>query len=430
MFLQYAVWGVWMTIIPGYLQASVESGGLGFTGGQVATILGIAASVGALTSPFIGGQIADRYFSAEKFLAFLLFAGGIVKYITATQTTFGMWLFLSILYSVLYMPTLTLTNSLAFAHLKNSEKEFPRVRVWGTFGWIAAGWIFSWVFLQTDLKFTSLPPFLVGTDHVDVTARIAIALKVSGVLSILYAGFCFLLPNTPPKKNVESIAVFDAFALIKKSSVMWLVVCSILVAIIHNIYFMQAFAFLTEGVGMKPSSVGPAMTIGQVAEVGVMAILGMIIATFGIRGTLVIGGLSYIIRFGIWAIIGMSDTVSDTGVVIAVVSQAMHGFSFACFFACAFIYIDRVCTEDIRHSAQAVFGIALIGIGPMLSGPVLTVLTRVFGDGAAITNFPGMWGTLSGIALVATFILFTLFRDQSNTASGHDVEAEAQVDTP
>ena len=244
---------------------------------------------------------------------------------------------------------------------------------------------------------------------------------------MLYAGFCFLLPHTPPKDDVKSIAVVEAFGLLKKSSVMWLVVCSILVAIIHNIYFMQAFAFLTNSVGMKASSVGPAMSIGQVAEVGVMAILGLIIAKLGIRGTLALGGLSYVIRFGIWAIIGMSETVGDTAVTIAVVSQGLHGFSFACFFACAFIYIDRISTEDIRHSAQAVFGIAIIGIGPILSGPVLTVLTRVFGDGAAITNFPGMWGTLSVIGLVATLILLLLFKDESDGNQDNDLKAQADA---
>ncbi|MFP6583341.1 MAG: MFS transporter, partial [Candidatus Hydrogenedentota bacterium] len=157
MFLQYAVWGVWLTILPGYLTAEVTPdgfGGLGFSAAQMGIILGVAASVGALSAPFISGQIADRFFSAEKFLAFLLFAGGIVIFIMSTQTTFKMWLFLSILYSVLYMPTLTLTNSLAFSHLKDPDTEFSRVRVWGTFGWIAAGWIFSWVFLMSDLKLT------------------------------------------------------------------------------------------------------------------------------------------------------------------------------------------------------------------------------------------------------------------------------------
>ncbi|MFP6582690.1 MAG: MFS transporter [Candidatus Hydrogenedentota bacterium] len=428
MFLQYAVWGVWLTILPGYLTAEVTPdgfGGLGFSAAQMGIILGVAASVGALSAPFISGQIADRFFSAEKFLAFLLFAGGIVIFIMSTQTTFKMWLFLSILYSVLYMPTLTLTNSLAFSHLKDPDTEFSRVRVWGTFGWIAAGWIFSWVFLMSDLKLTGLPPFLVGDEHAKGISQVAYALKVSGVLSMLYAGYCFFLPHTPPKKEVESIAWKETIAFMKKPSVIWLFVAAIMISTIHNVYFMQAFTFLTDGIGMKTSSGGPAMTVGQIGEIFVMAILGTIILKLGIRGTLVLGGCSYVLRFAIWAVVGMGDVLGDAGVVIAVVSQALHGVSFACFYVCAFIYIDRIAPKDIRHSAQAMFGISLVGFGPMLSGPVLGQLSKTFGDGAVITNFAGMWATLSVIALIATTILFTLFRDESGTGDGNDVDAGA-----
>ena len=430
MFMQYAVWGIWMPILPGYLQAPIADGGLGFSAAQLGWILGLAGAIGALLSPFIAGQIADRYFSAERFLAFLLFTGGIVKYITATQTSFTAWLVLSILYSILYMPTLSLTNSVAFAHLKDKETEFPRVRVWGTFGWIAAGWIFSWVFLQTDLKFTNLPPFLVGTEYPDVTARLAMALKVSGVISMLYAGYCLLLPHTPPKGNVESVAVFKAFKLLEKPSVLWLVLASIPIAVIHNLYFMQAFPFLSIGVGMNESNIAPAMSIGQVAEIGVMAMLGFIIAQLGFRFTLCLGGLAYILRFAIWGAIGMSDDVGSTGVTIAVLSQALHGFSFACFFATAFIYIDRVASDDIRHSAQTVFGIAILGIGPILSGPILGVLANIFGDGNVVTNFSDMWFTLSGVAVLTTLALMVFFRDEGSDNSDGDIEAEAAVDTP
>jgi MFS family permease len=205
---------------------------------------------------------------------------------------------------------------------------------------------------------------------------------------------------------------------------MWLFITAILISTIHNVYFMQAFNFLTDGIGMKNSSAGPAMTIGQVAEIFVMAVLGMIILKLGIRGTLVLGGCSYILRFAIWSVIAMSDTVGDTVVIIAVVSQSLHGISFACFYVCAFIYIDKVAPEDIRHSAQATFGISLVGIGPMLSGPVLALLSKAFGDGESITNFSGMWATLSVIALVATAIVLILFRDESNGDAGQDTEAK------
>ena len=126
MFLQYAVWGAWMPVTSRFLTASVMDGGLGFTDSQMAIILGFAASIGALSAPFIAGQVADRYFSTEKILAFLVISGGLVKWYTALQTDFNAWLYLSILYSILYMPTLALSNSIAFAHLEDSENNFPK----------------------------------------------------------------------------------------------------------------------------------------------------------------------------------------------------------------------------------------------------------------------------------------------------------------
>ncbi|MCH7910094.1 MAG: MFS transporter, partial [Candidatus Hydrogenedentes bacterium] len=185
MFLQYAVWGFWLPILARYLQSSTEDGGLGFTPGQVGWILGLAGSIGAVTAPFIAGQLADRRFSTEKFLAVLLLLGGLIKWYTSTQTTFEAWLVLSILYSIVYQPTLALTNSLAFAHLGDADREFPRVRVWGTIGWIAASWIFPMVWLQTDLTLQALPPFLAGTELPDATGRLVDALKFSGGPSIL-----------------------------------------------------------------------------------------------------------------------------------------------------------------------------------------------------------------------------------------------------
>ncbi len=162
MFLQYAVWGIWMPILPRYLK-----GELGFEGGEVAWIAAVAAAIGAVAAPFLGGQLADRYFATQKYLSAVLIAGGIINFLLADQTTFAAWLMLSIIYAVLYMPTLGLTNSLAMSHLEDPKRQFPLVRVWGTIGWIAAGWLFSMLWLKTNVRFDSLPPFFAGDDPPD-----------------------------------------------------------------------------------------------------------------------------------------------------------------------------------------------------------------------------------------------------------------------
>lgn len=427
MFLQYAVWGIWLPVLATYLQSPVVGGGLGFTSGQVGLIIGVAGSIGAVSAPFIAGQFADRYFPTEKFLAVLLVLGGIVKITLSYQQSFTAWLLLATLYSVLYMPTLSLTNSMAFAHLNNSEKDFPRIRVWGTIGWIAASWLFPMIWLQNNLEFQILPPFFVGTEVADATARLADTLKVSGIIAFLYAGFCFFLPHTPPKKDgVEKLAFKKAFSLLSKRSFAVLVAASLPIAVIHQIYFMQTGPFFENQLGMLVTYIAPAMTVGQFAEIGFLAILGVLLLRLGFKWTITIGALAYFTRYAIWGLISLQEAsgpsvdaagqfVWTTPLMIGVFSQILHGLCYACFFASAFMYVDRIADEDIRNSAQTVFGIIILGVGPMIAGPFLGVLGSVFGEAGVVTNFAGMWFTLAAIALLTAALVVFAFEDETNT---------------
>lgn len=425
MFLQYAVWGIWLPVLATYLQSPSVEGGLGFTSGQVGLILGVAGSIGAVSAPFIAGQFADRYFSTEKFLAVLLVLGGAVKITLSYQDSFTAWLVLATLYSVLYMPTLSLTNSMAFAHLANSEKEFPRVRVWGTIGWIAASWLFPMIWLQSNLEFQLLPPFFVGSEVPDATARLADTLKVSGIIAFLYAGFCFLLPHTPPKKEgVEKLAFKKAFSLLSHRSFAVLVAASLPIAVIHQIYFMQTGPFFENQLGMLVTYIAPAMTVGQFAEIGFLAMLGLLLVRLGFKWTITLGALAYFSRYAIWGLISLQEasgpSVDAAGqfvwtmpLMIGVFSQILHGLCYACFFASAFMYVDRIADDDIRNSAQTVFGIIILGVGPMIAGPFLGLLGNVFGEAGVVTNFAGMWFTLAAIALFTAALVAFAFRDET-----------------
>lgn len=429
MFLQYAVWGIWLPVLATYLQSPSVEGGLGFTSGQVGLILGVAGSIGAVSAPFIAGQFADRYFSTEKFLAVLLVLGGAVKITLSYQDSFTAWLVLATLYSVLYMPTLSLTNSMAFAHLANSEKEFPRVRVWGTIGWIAASWLFPMTWLQSNLEFQLLPPFFVGSEVPDATARLADTLKVSGIIAFLYAGFCFLLPHTPPKKEgVEKLAFKKAFSLLSHRSFAVLVTASLPIAVIHQIYFMQTGPFFENQLGMLVTYIAPAMTVGQFAEIGFLAMLGLLLVRLGFKWTITLGALAYFSRYAIWGLISLQEasgpSVDAAGqfvwtmpLMIGVFSQILHGLCYACFFASAFMYVDRIADDDIRNSAQTVFGIIILGVGPMIAGPFLGLLGNVFGEAGVVTNFAGMWFTLAAIALFTAALVAFAFRDETQADS-------------
>lgn len=425
MFLQYAVWGVWLPVLATYLQSPIAEGGLGFTSGQVGWILGLAGSIGAVSAPFIAGQLADRYFSTEKFLAVLLVLGGVIKIVTAYQDSFTAWLILSIVYSVLYMPTLSLTNSLAFAHLDNPDKDFPRVRVMGTIGWIAASWAFPMIWLQSDLSLQALPPFFVGSEVTNVTARLADTLIVAGMLSFLYAGFCLLLPHTPPKKEaVEKLAFRQAFGLLSKKSFAVLILASIPISVIHQVYFMQTGPFFENQLGMLVTYIAPAMSVGQFAEIGFLALLGVFLTRLGFRWTITLGGFAYFARYALWGLISMQEPSGPsvdaaghmlwtTPLMIGVYSQILHGLCYACFFASAFIYVDRIANAEIRNSAQTVFGITILGVGPVIAAPFLGFLGNVFGENGVVTNFAGLWFTMAAIALVTTVLFSLAFRDET-----------------
>ena len=409
MFLQYALWGAWLPVTARYLSATISEGGLGFTGSEIGMILGLAGSIGAIAAPFIAGQIADRYFSTERVLAILVTAGGAVKWITAYQTEYGAWLILSILYSVLYMPTLALSNSITFSHIDDQENNFPKIRVWGTIGWIVASWVFPMIWLQQNLHFQWMPPFIVGSEVANVTSRLADALKFSGLISLSYGAFCFLLPHTPPKRNaVEKLAFKKAFELFKEASFSILVVASLAVSIIHQIYFLQTGPFLSH-IGILDSQIGPAMTIGQFAEIITMAYLGFFLKRLGFHKVISIGIAAYCVRYAIFG-------TESFPVWVMVISQAFHGFCYAFFFAAAYIYVDKIADEDVRHSAQTVFGIIILGGGPVIGGWLSGYLQIVYTVNG-IFDYSAFWYILSMIGLATALFFYFLFQNQlkSNT---------------
>jgi len=404
MFLQYALWGAWLPVTARYLSASVAEGGLGFTGSQIGMTLGLAGSIGAVMAPFIAGQIADRYFSTERILAFLVTAGGVVKWITSYQTEYSAWLFLSIIYSVLYMPTLALSNSITFSHIDDQENDFPKIRIWGTIGWIVASWVFPMIWLQTNLNFQWMPPFIVGAEVPNVTSRLADALKFSGLISITYGAFCFLLPHTPPKKDAtEKLAFKKAFKLFRFSSFTTLVIASLAVSVIHQIYFLQTGPFLSH-IGILDSQIGPAMTIGQFAEILTMVYLGFFLKRLGFKKVITIGVAAYFMRYAIFG-------TESFPVWVIVASQAFHGFCYAFFFAAAFIYVDKLADEDVRHSAQTVFGIIILGGGPVIGGWLSGYLQNIY-TVENIFNYSNFWYTVSAIGLATMVFFYAFFREQ------------------
>jgi len=405
-FLQWAVWGLWGPILTRYLGAGVVKGGLGFSDLQIGLLFGVSGSVGAISAPFLVGQIADRHFRTERIMAGLLVIIGILWLIMAYQREFWAWMALFVAASIVGAPMIALSNSLSFAHMTDARRQFPRVRVWGTIGWIVVAWAFPMIWLQTDLEWIGLPPFFKGQEIAGVTSHQIDSLKAAGMLAFVYAAYCLTLPTTQPKRDArDRLAFRKAFGLFRRKSFAVLMLAGLMIAAIHSIYFIQTAKFLPT-LGVRDSDIQPAMSVGQLAEIPMMVVVGYLLKHLGFRWVLTIGATAYVVRFAVFG-------TTHLPVELIIASQGLHGVCFACYYASAFIYVDRLADEDVRHSAQTVMGVFL-GIGPILGGLLNGALAEAFTpEGGKIVDYSPFWYCVGGVGFVAMLLLALLFRDET-----------------
>src|SRR5262245_51105482 len=290
MFLEFYIWGAWLPPIFEYL------GVLKFSYIEQVLILN-AFAVASITGMFFSTQFADRNFAAEKFLAFSHLIGGLAILGVGWATTFPPFFGLLLLHSLFYVPTISITNSIAFANLPNAADDFPRVRLWGTIGWIAAA--LPSVFLFVDWSKPSLSEAESTMKWLEAALSsenaktgdaymnaISFTYVNAGIASLLLAGFSLVLPHTPPKpaKSDEShFAWLEAMKLLNYPFMLVLFVATFIDAAVHQGYFIMTFSYLKDRVGIPAQWIMPVMTIGQIAEIGTMAILGVFLKRFGWR---------------------------------------------------------------------------------------------------------------------------------------------------
>ena len=391
MFLQYAIWGAWAPVLSAYLIRD-----LGFSGAQVGWIYALLP-LATIISPFIGGQVADRYFSSEKVIGFLAFTGGVLLLIVSRTTDFNVMFWLMLAYCLLYAPTLALTNSIAMINLNDSEKEFGGIRVWGTLGWIAAGWLLTgWRSMAAD----SVAPVVQGD-----------TLVLAGIASIVMGLQSFTLPHTPPRKEgVKPWAFLESVKMLKVKEFAIFVGITFVVATELEFYYILTAPFLeSDKIGVSSVNVPAVMTIAQVAEVFVMAfLLPYFLKKYGMRRTLAIGVIAWPVRYIIFAV------GSPTWLVLT--SLALHGFCYVFFFVAAFIYVDKVAPADIRASAQSLIAIVALGLGRFLGSLFAGKIRDVFTVGTD-TNWTLVFLVPCALTVLcaAAFLLF--FREEAAPAA-------------
>jgi nucleoside transporter len=395
MFLQYTIWGSWMPVLSAYLQTN-----LGFNGVQTSLIYSLLP-LATIISPFVGGQFADRWFPTQKVIAVLQLAGGVLLISMAGITAFTPMMWLMLLYSLIYAPTLALTNSIAFVNLQSSEKEFGAIRVWGTIGWIAAGLALAgWRGLAKSPEGIAMK---------------GDTLLLAGVFSLVMGVLSFGLPHTPPKKEVaKPWAFLEALKMFKdKRFAVFAVICFVVSTELWFYYILTAPFLTSAAIGLSQKYVSAVMTIAQVAEIFVMAfLLSRALRKYGMRKTLTLGILAWPIRYIIF-VIG-----APTWLVIA--SLALHGFCYVFFFTAAYIYVDTIAPKDIRHSAQGLIAMIILGLGSFVGSIFCGWVQNLFtttavnaaGEAVKAVNWRGTFLVPTALTLLCLIAFLVFVRDK------------------
>jgi nucleoside transporter len=413
-FLEFVIWGAWLPLLTDYL-----GGYLKFTGFQVALVMN-AFAIASLTGIFFGGQLADRYFSQERFLAFSHLVGGLaimgLVYVRSFWPVFGLML----LHCFFYVPTISVANAIAFANLKDAQKEFGFVRLWGTIGWIAA----SWPFIFVPIDWEKVPSMAQAGGFVSWLGTALSTLKtgpameaamtstfvVAGIASLLLSAFCLILPHTPPVKSEgEAFAPLEAIKVLAVPSILVLFVVTFFDSLVHYCYFFWTGPYFSS-LGLPKNWIPVAMSIGQAMEIVAMAMLGYFLKNLGWRKTMIIGILGQAVRFGIYSI-GRPDLLW-----LVIASNLAHGFAYACFFATVYIFVDENFPKDVRTSAQGLFNLLILGLGPFLGnflwgwlGETLATKTVVNGESVAVVNYNQLFLVPLGFAIFAAVLLAVFF---------------------
>jgi nucleoside transporter len=395
MFLQFFIWGGFFVTMGIYL-LQVFQGEEGLN-----TIIGQSYAThnwAGLLAPLFVGLLADRYFNAERLNAFCHVVGGGLLWYAAGVGDPGVFIWVMFAYFMLYMPTLALVNAIAFANIENPEKQFPAIRVWGTIGWIVAGFIVA----QTVLGWVNIPLLyaITGIENVQITN---IPLKMCAIVSVIYGFYSLTLPAAPPQAKGEKFSIgkafgLDAIKLMGERNFGVFALSSFLVSIPLAFYYARTNDFIA---AMAFGEQSPSfMAIGQISEVFFMLLVPFFLIRFGVKWMLIIGMLAWALRYLVFATFPESAAFLIFGI-------ALHGVCYDFFFVTGQLYVDRKAPRSIRASAQGLFALLTYGAGMLIGNYVL----GWWGDGIGLdgsTRAGWLEGAFVFWILPAVIALFVL----------------------
>jgi nucleoside transporter len=388
MFLEFFIWGAWFVTLGTFLIKNLQASQF-----EISNVFS-TQSLGAIIAPFIIGMIADRYFNAERILGILHLIGAVLMFQMYQATDISVFYPYVLSYMILYMPTLSLVNSVSFRQLTNPEKQFSSIRIWGTIGWIVAGLSISYLF-KWDSAEASGEGALRNTFLMASVASLALGL------------FSFILPKTPPvkilsdeKPSFASIIGLDAIKLLKDKNFLIFFISSILICIPLAFYYQNANPFLDQ-IGLENPT--GKMTIGQISEVLFLLLLPVFFTKFGFKKTILVGMLAWAVRYLLFA-------YGDAGDLsfMLILGIALHGICYDFFFVSGQIYTDSKAGVKYKSAAQGLITLATYGVGQLIGFWVAGFVGEKY-KSLQETDVAAFWEQTWIIPAAIAFVVFILF---------------------
>jgi nucleoside transporter len=378
MFFEYFIWGVWYVTLGTWLGQRLH-----FSGQEIGLAAG-TTTLGAVVSPFLVGLMADELFATQRLLAALHGIGGILLWLASTRTTFGSIYAVLLVYSLCYMPTMALTNSLAFRQMKDPRQDFGSIRVLGTLGWIAGG-------------------LLIGFMAVESTAM---PIRIAAGASILMAVYCLTLPHTPPLRETHgfklgNIFPAEAFSLFKDRNFSVFVLASFLISIPLQFYYTFTNPFLNE-IGVRNAA--GKMSMGQVSEIAFMVALPWFFKRLGVKKTLMLGMLAWVLRY---LCFGFGN--ADSLVWMLYVGIILHGICYDFFFVTGQVYVDQKAPQALRAAAQGLITFITYGIGMFVGSLFCGKIVDLYAKTSAAGKVAHDWRTIWMVPAAGSVLVLVLF---------------------
>ncbi len=376
MLLEYFIWGSWYVTMSTYMSENLHATGLQI--GAAYSALAIATMI----SPFFVGLIADRFFAAQKIMGVLHLVGAALLFMATRITDNNAFYWVILFYSLLYMPTIALSNSVAFSQMSDPGKQFPWIRVFGTLGWIIAG-------------------VVIGSMSIEKTsATFLIAAGASAALGL----FSFFLPDTPPKAAASDGSAAkalgaEAFVLFKDRPYLVFFIAAILVCIPLSFYYGFANNFLNE---LKVANAATKMTLGQISEGLFILAIPFLFYRIGVKKMLLLGMGAWILRYVFFA---YGDNGANLWMLYAGI--ILHGVCYDFFFVTGYMYTEKKAGEKIKNAAQGLFTFATYGVGMSIG----TLFSGFIADKYKLAeghNWQSIW-FVPAIIAAAVLVYFIIF---------------------